>query len=276
MAYTSTIRTWWAPRFKQGSDQTVTFLGRPGVKADMFTLGAWRALETALQANGYGTAGIVSTYYPRLIAGSTKWSLHSYSGVAMDIDPYSLGNPYIKGTSWDFSKCKFTRSQVDAVLRIRTTNGFRVWRWGGDFGDYMHWQLDCRISDIETGIDWSTVPDGDFQGEDSDVGLKTGDEGAAVEQLQEALLRYDGTLLPKWGADADFGDETATALRIFQADNDLIETAVLDVGTSFCITPFQVSTGAGGSVEDAVVEVDADLTALEITVTNLVSKLRSV
>jgi hypothetical protein len=68
----------------------------------------------------------------------------------MDIDP--TDNPFIRGTTWDFTMCRFTHAQVEAVLAIETVSGARVWRWGGDFGDYMHWQLDCKPDDIETGI----------------------------------------------------------------------------------------------------------------------------
>ena len=156
MTSTSQIRIWWTDYFKQGYDYRDVLLGREGVKMTRFTTDAWRALEDALEGNGYGTASIVSTYYPRYIGGTTSWSLHSYSGVALDIDP--ADNPFIRGTRWDFTRCRFTEAQVNAVLDITTVSGARVWRWGGDFGDYMHWQLDCKPEDIETGIEEAEMP----------------------------------------------------------------------------------------------------------------------
>ncbi len=150
MAATATIRVWWQAYFKQGYDRRVRLLGRDGVKVTDFTIDAWRALEHALTVNGYGPAQIVSTYYPKYIGTSTKWSLHSFSGCALDIDPAK--NPFIRGTTWDFTRCLFTRKQVEAVLAIRTNSGAQVWRWGGDFGDYMHWQLNCKPADLATGI----------------------------------------------------------------------------------------------------------------------------
>ena len=157
MTATATIREWWQPYFKQGYDRRVTLLGREGVKVSDFTLPVWRALEAALQANGYGTASIVSTYYPRLIADTDDWSTHSFSGVAIDVDPYGAGNPFPKDKLFSWNDTKFTPEQVAAVKAIRTVSGAQVWRWGGDsFGkfrhDYMHWQLDCRPADIVTGI----------------------------------------------------------------------------------------------------------------------------
>ena len=157
---TSTMRLLWADHFKRGYSSLRTFLGREGVKTYDFTFDAWHALELALQANGYGNALIVSTYYPRLIAGTNVQSLHGYSGVALDVDPGL--NPFIRRRPFSWNDTRFTPEQVEAVKAIRTNSGAQVWRWGGDsFGvnsqDYMHWQLNCSPSDIESGIDWSTV-----------------------------------------------------------------------------------------------------------------------
>jgi N-acetyl-anhydromuramyl-L-alanine amidase AmpD len=48
--------------------------------------------------------------------------------------------------------------------------------------------------------------------------LRKGDRGVEVEKLQKALLRL-GYPLPRWGADADFGSETADAFRLFLRDH---------------------------------------------------------
>lgn len=50
--------------------------------------------------------------------------------------------------------------------------------------------------------------------------LKKGDKGAAVKTLQENLLKL-GYQLPKFGADSDFGNETETAVKQFQKNNNL-------------------------------------------------------
>ena len=42
--------------------------------------------------------------------------------------------------------------------------------------------------------------------------LKRGSRGSNVKDLQQAILVYDKTLLPKYGADSDFGAETETAV----------------------------------------------------------------
>lgn len=42
--------------------------------------------------------------------------------------------------------------------------------------------------------------------------LKRGSKGAKVKELQLILLKVDPNILPKYGADSDFGNETETAL----------------------------------------------------------------
>ncbi|HON92811.1 MAG TPA: peptidoglycan-binding domain-containing protein [Sedimentisphaerales bacterium] len=60
--------------------------------------------------------------------------------------------------------------------------------------------------------------------------LKKGSKGAGVKMLQQALIDlYGSSILPRYGADGDFGSETESALiskgylaQIFQKDFDLI------------------------------------------------------
>lgn len=255
MATTSKVRTWWADYWAKGYDRRVTFLGREGAKMTDFTLPAWRALEAALVANGYGNASIVSTYYPRPIGGYNcnmetggyGCSLHGYSGCAMDIDPSA--NPFVKGTRWDFSRTKFTREQVDAVLAIRTNSGAQAFRWGGDFGDYMHWQINCTPSDIASGIDPKTVPEGGAQPpiqEDDDMAIAKGHPvEATVIKVQECLVGWNAKALPQWGADGDYGNETAEWVGIFQTEHGLPSTGVVDNETAWLLDDYIVSGGTG-------------------------------
>ena len=67
-------------------------------------------------------------------------------------------------------------------------------------------------------------------------GLSQGDHGSAVTAMQEALLKWDPTCLPKYGADGDFGGETEAALRAFQAAENLPVTGVYDEATRKALT----------------------------------------
>lgn len=67
-------------------------------------------------------------------------------------------------------------------------------------------------------------------------GLSRGDHGTAVTAMQRALLAWDATCLPKYGADGDFGCETEAALKAFQASEGLPVTGVYDEATRKALT----------------------------------------
>jgi hypothetical protein len=48
--------------------------------------------------------------------------------------------------------------------------------------------------------------------DDNDFPLQKGSTGKSVIDLQEALINYDKSLLPRFGADGDFGSETEAAV----------------------------------------------------------------
>ena len=60
--------------------------------------------------------------------------------------------------------------------------------------------------------------------------LRVGSKGEAVRELQEDLLAL-GYELPKYGADGDFGSETAAAVKEFQRAHGLPVTGVADAMT---------------------------------------------
>lgn len=59
--------------------------------------------------------------------------------------------------------------------------------------------------------------------------LKKGSKGAKVKELQNAILSYDKTLLPKYGADSDYGSETEAAVlkllgkKIVDSQDDIVK-----------------------------------------------------
>lgn len=60
--------------------------------------------------------------------------------------------------------------------------------------------------------------------------IRKGSEGADVKAMQEALLKL-GYTLPKYGADGDFGNETLTAVKAFQAANNLTVDGICGAAT---------------------------------------------
>lgn len=67
-------------------------------------------------------------------------------------------------------------------------------------------------------------------------GLSRGDHGTAVTAMQRALLDWNATCLPKYGADGDFGSETEKAVRAFQEAEGLPVTGVYDEATRRALT----------------------------------------
>ncbi len=171
------------------------------------TLEAWAAFHQALTVAGYDAVR-VGTYNCRPITGGSKLSLHAY-GIAVDIDPFALGNPYYgrshpKGWRFSWAETKFTEGQVIAVESIRTNDGKKAFLWGGRWNtvkDYMHWEIDVPPSSLATGINWNTVPGGAQLA------------ALRVEELQETLNKmgakdHEGKALV---VDGDFGARSQSA-----------------------------------------------------------------
>lgn len=82
-------------------------------------------------------------------------------------------------------------------------------------------------------------------------GLRRGDKGDDVRAMQRALLIWDGDCLLVYGADGDFGSETETALKLFQASKGLPATGIYDTATERALTGIgrpQTVLVTGGSV----------------------------
>jgi hypothetical protein len=247
IATTSTLRKWWADYGCRPNRMTpytsfgmTSPVGKPSVEA-------WAAFDAVLQANGY-EAKSSWCYNCRKIKDSTKLSLHSY-GIARDIDPFALGNPFVGGEfSWD--KTKFNQQQIDAVYRITTNTGLQVFTWGGFWKakkDYMHFQIDVKPTDLAVGIDWTTVgvpvpadlpapvthldtlamtpshPD-----EEEKMATKLGDRDGDVGRLQD-LLRQRG--FDPGATDEKFGPKTKAALEAYQKTEGLTVTGIAGPST---------------------------------------------
>lgn len=216
---------------------TITVLNRAPVKTIRKLTEAWSAFERVMLARGYGNAGNVSSY-------SCRWpSLHSFR-LANDIDP-TLNARQGNDATMDWSKCKLTRAQSDAVERIRTNSGAQVFRNGHVFRnpDPMHFQIACTQADIESGIDWSTVegdgvvpvPPPEYEDDDMFVkyrdgfGQANGDDKVRHWQLKLMALGYD-----TGGDDGKYGDKTRVAVIAVATGSDGLqiggrESAAIDV-----------------------------------------------
>jgi hypothetical protein len=182
------------------------------------------ALGQALTATGYQAKSVwIPRNCPTGISGHTcqedgDWcSLHNYC-IAVDIDPFGLGNPHFYkpfGDGWSFFDCKLTLEQVEAVEAIRNTHGEQVHTWlGWAIGDTMHFQ--GNVPPDRCDIDWTTVPEGgpiDMAGINArDVQKALADADYDIGNFTPAPgLAPDGEPYPP-GADDDWGGKSQAAL----------------------------------------------------------------
>ncbi len=73
---------------------------------------------------------------------------------------------------------------------------------------HLSFRTDYATSTAMAGYDPFTTTGG------TSMLCKYGDNGPVVAAMQQLLLKVDPTILPKFGADGDYGDETARAMSI--------------------------------------------------------------
>lgn len=84
-----------------------------------------------------------------------------------------------------------------------------------------------------------------------DTILKKGSEGERVRAMQEMLLAV-GQLLPRYGADGKYGNETVAAVMSFQARMGLDDTGEMDEMTMQALMNAQDDEAEPGEREDAM------------------------
>lgn len=237
MTRTSTLRRWWADWACDTSKmERVSF---PGVErtwdlmvADASVL-AWEVFARIMVENSYlfrETAG--GTYKCRTIGSSSKMSLHSY-GLALDLNPRHnpQGYPVVHN---------YPQTFIDDIEALKTNNAKSVFTWGGRWSastppDPMHWQIDCKPSDIATGIAY----------EGMEVTLKRGDKGDAVAKFQRALNAWN----PDLGLVVDkvFGPATESGVKSYQHAADLSESGEIDGVTAALLLEYVKDSVGGGT-----------------------------
>jgi hypothetical protein len=193
---------------------------RPGIRlaVDRRAVEAFHALFDTIAAHGYTVRpGSTGSYNCRKITGGSTLSAHAY-GIAVDVNWDT--NPYVRGGL----VTDMPRAMTDEIQEIRTNEGVRVWRWGGDwdhrpdtshrFYDAMHFEVIATPAELAVGIP-RAITQPRIAGWPT---LKRGSTGPAVRHLQELLaIHIDGA----------FGPKTETAVTLFQRSRGLVVDGVV-------------------------------------------------
>lgn len=179
---------------------TISFVGESLLTVHVDIVPAVTALATVLKAHGYGVRkGDTGAYNCRHMRHDPSAPMSSHSwGTAIDIN-WQLNPAGSKLVT------NMPKEMVADIMAIKTKQGKRVWRWGGDWDnrpdtphtyyDAMHYEIHVtRDEMILEGIDWDTVV-----GTDPKVTImkkliysrRGTPDGAAVKAAEE-LLPQDG------------------------------------------------------------------------------------
>jgi len=138
----------------------IAFLDRYPVRVIDSWVPAWSACEGVLKRLGYRHAIVVGSYNCRDIADTTVRSLHAYK-LAVDIEPQdNWVQRDRRGQGTDWSRCKITKQQCQAIEAIRFRNGEQAFRTGAlsfNTPDPMHISCAASKAAVASGIDWATV-----------------------------------------------------------------------------------------------------------------------
>lgn len=107
------------------------------------TVPAWNIFAAIMADHQYYFRELAGGSYNASPARLASGSLHAY-GLALDLNPSK--NPFHTTTT------DMPQAFVDDVEAVRCNNGVDVFRWGMLFQDPMHWEINCRPSDLATGI----------------------------------------------------------------------------------------------------------------------------
>jgi hypothetical protein len=74
---------------------------------------------------------------------------------------------------------------------------------------------------------------------DDPMSVRPGDTGEAVRKFQQSLKNWNSQALPRFGVDGDFGAETETWVRNFQASQDVTVSGVIDGVTAALLLEYR-------------------------------------
>lgn len=139
-----------------------------------------------------------------------------------------------------------------------------TWRSGSGHWQHVHVSVSTDPRKYDDASPWNLGGSFAYKGtapvtEEDEMGALSKakeSEGPAVRRMQKALLNWKSDILPQYGADGDFGQETENAVKAYQRAAGLDVTGVADGATLAFImewSPDSVGGGGGGKHTHPVV-----------------------
>lgn len=204
----------------------------------------WLAMGGIMLAYGYRPRDADTGFYScRNVTGGSTPSKHSWptaGDVNWRTNPY-IKTPTLRKIRWGVDT-DMPAAMVNEILQIKA-GGEQALIWGGNWRtikDAMHYEIRVSLGRIAQGI---TSPRASYRGA-IDMTLKKGDKGAAVTLFQKALIAWEPQALPQFGADGDYGNETAAWVANYQKAAELNQTGEIDGVTAALLQRYTASPTA--------------------------------
>ena len=203
MRTTEQMRQLWAPHGPSHNTARFLFWNGVYVNGDRYMVEALTALDRILRKYNYAPKQDETWgYNNRAITGGSRPSLHAY-GIAFDIN--SRSNPYGQRLITNMD-----RRMVEEIEAIRTTEGRRVWRWGGDWNDdnvqndssydAMHFESQASPRELAAGIDFRNAPPAPTPAPQPPAAERSKEAEMAIIEARRRPSDVDG--FPCWDVEA--------------------------------------------------------------------------
>lgn len=194
-------------------------VGTIGLKVAAPTVEAWKLFSAHMERIGYFFEELAGgTYNCRQIAGSSKWSLHSYA-IALDLNPSR--NPRGTPLTTDMPSALYEWAEGC----VTADSGVRVFAWGGRWKnpDPMHYQINASPNELAEGIKYPMT--------DEQMAELKAYIDAAISEVGQQVWHYKGVFAkddPADNAERTLRRAESRTITILSNTNEILDSLTPD------------------------------------------------